>query len=68
VVCIPIPRCTPGSAVHDKVLRPFGNFVIEVVHQHAHGSFLLPPFAGKQVATRCADGSAGLNFSFNGHD
>ena len=69
VVCLPTPRRAPRSAINDKVLGTLGNISVEIVHQHAHGSFLLPAFAGDGVAARRANGGRGLGeFRFNGHE
>jgi hypothetical protein len=50
-------------------LRAFGNFLVEIIHQHAHGGFLLPALAGNLGSARGADGSVGCggNFGFNRH-
>ncbi len=60
-------RGTSGSAVNHEILGALSHFLVEIVHQHAHGSFLLPAFAGDGVATWRANGSLGLNFCFNRH-
>ena len=49
-VCLPTPRRAPRSAINDKVLGTLGNVSVEIVHKHAHGSFLLPAFADYGVA------------------
>jgi hypothetical protein len=50
-------------------LRTLRNFLVEIVHEHAHGGFLLPAFTGDLVAARGANGGWGLeDFRFNGHE
>jgi hypothetical protein len=67
VVGLPAARGAAGSAVDDQILGALGDFFVEVVHQHAHGGFLLPAFAGDLIAARGADGGGGLDFCFDGH-
>ena len=55
VIALPIARRFSAPAIDDQIFRLFGDFRIEVVHQHAHGRFLLPAFAGKSGATRRAN-------------
>ena len=50
MVALPIAGGAAGSAVDDEVLRALGDLFVEVVHQHAHGGFLGPSFAGELVA------------------
>src|ERR1022692_1706274 len=64
VVRLPTPRRPTGSAVHNKVLRTLGNFLVEVVHEHAHGGFLLPAFASDRVAAGRANRGVSLGFRF----
>ncbi len=69
VVCLPTPRRPPRSAVDDEVLRPLGDVRVEVVHEHAHRSFLLPAFANDGVSARRANGRRSLGeFRSNGHE
>jgi hypothetical protein len=69
VVSLPAPRRAAGSSVYDQVLRTFGDVGVEIIHQHAHGGFLLPAFASEGVAARRANGSRSLNeFRFDGHE
>ena len=68
VVCLPTARRPPRSAVDHKILRTLGDFVVKIVHQHAHGSFLLPAFASDGVAAGRANRGVSLNFSFDGHE
>src|SRR4029453_13464545 len=51
----PAPRGAPRSAINDESVRGFGYIGIEIVHQHPHGRFLMPAFAGSLGAARCAD-------------
>ena len=55
VVGTPIASGFAAAAVDDQVFGLFGDFGIEVVHQHAQGGFLLPAFAGKSCAAGGAD-------------
>src|ERR1019366_3566070 len=48
-----------GSAIDHEVLRAFRRVGIEIVHQHAHGGFLPPTFAGELVAARRFNGNIG---------
>src|ERR1035438_453198 len=66
-ISCPTPCGTARSSVHNKVVRTLGDLSIEVVHEHAHGSFLLPAFAGDGVAARRTNRRRGLSFGFNGH-
>ena len=52
VVALPVASGAAGSAIHDEVLGTLGDFLVEVVHQHAHGGFLRPSFAGELIAAR----------------
>ncbi len=36
-----------GASIDDQILRLLGHFRVEIVHQHAHGGFLLPALAGE---------------------
>ncbi len=55
VVAIPIARGAAGAAVDHEVLRALADVRVEIVHQHAHGGFLTPAFAGELVAARRLD-------------
>ena len=59
VVAIPIAGGAAGAAVDDEVLRALGDLFVEIVHQHAHGGFLSPAFAGELVAARSLDRRVG---------
>ena len=50
-VGFPTARGASGSSVNDKVFRTLGDFFVEVVHEHAHGGFLLPAFTADLIAT-----------------
>ena len=52
VVAVPIARGAAGAAIHHEVLRALGDVGVEIVHQHAHGGFLAPAFAGELIAAR----------------
>jgi len=64
----PAARGAPGSAIDDEVFGAFGDFLVEVIHEHAHGGFLLPAFAGDLVAARGANRSGRLGQGFDGHE
>jgi hypothetical protein len=55
VEALPVPCGAADSAVDDKILWPLGDVWIEVVHETAQGSFLLPAFAAKLRAARRAN-------------
>ena len=56
-----------GSSIDDEIFGTLGDFFVEIVHQHAHGGFLLPTFACDLIAARRANGRWSLDFCFNGH-
>src|SRR5258705_8163349 len=45
VKTLPISGRPPGAAVNDQSIRSSRDFRIEILHQHLHGGFLVPPFA-----------------------
>ncbi len=59
VVALPIARGAAGAAVDHEILRTLGDVGIEVVHEHAHGGFLPPTFAGQLIAARRPHRSVG---------
>ena len=65
VVALPIARGASGAAVNHEVLRTLGHVGIEIVHEHAHGGFLSPTFAGELVAARRPHGSVGSTGSIS---
>ena len=69
VISLPAARRPPGAAVDHQIARPLSHFFVEVIHQHAHGRFLLPAPAGNLGAPRSANRSvAGLReFGFDRH-
>ena len=69
VIAIPIAGSFARTAVDDQILRALGNFLVKIVHQHAHGCFLLPTFAGERGAARGANAGVRRCWSFdiNGH-
>ena len=48
-------RGASGAAVNEEVLGALGNLFVEVVHEHAHGRFLVPALAGERIAARSFD-------------
>src|SRR5262249_54964420 len=54
VEAFPVSRRPPDAAVNDQVARPLCDFGVEVVHEHAQGSFCLPALAGPVGAARGA--------------
>ena len=70
MVGLPTAGCAAGSAIDDQIARALGDFFVEIVHQHAHGGFLLPAFAGNAVAAGGADRRVGGlgDFCFDRHD
>ena len=66
-ISFPTARGASRPAVNHQVPGTLGNLFVEVVHEHAHGRFLLPSFAGDGVASRRANGGWSLDFRFNGH-
>ena len=69
VITLPIARRFPGAAVNHKFIRSLCHFFIEVVHQHAHGGFLLPTLAGKRRAAGRANWGTRflIDFGLNRH-
>ena len=69
VVAIPVASRLTRAAIDNQILRPLGNFLVEIVHQHAQGGFLLPTFAGDRVAARGANAGVrrGRSFDINWH-
>src|SRR5205823_8940579 len=51
----------PGPAVHNQLIRILGDIRIEIVHQHPHRGFLVPPFACALATARRVD------YSFPAH-
>src|SRR5262245_26410043 len=50
----PTARRPPGPAIHGQLARIFRDVFVEVVHQHPHGGFLMPTFAGDRLASWCS--------------
>jgi hypothetical protein len=67
VIAIPVSRGFAGAAIDHEIARALADFFVEIIHQHAHGGFLLPTFAGELVTTRRVNGSVGGGFSVNRH-
>src|SRR5205085_667878 len=57
IECFPGARSSPCPAIDNQSIRRLRDLRIEVVHQHAHRSFLVPAFAAAHCATRGADES-----------
>src|SRR5690349_24923978 len=45
VEAVPVARRPPRAAIDDQIVGPLGHLRVEVVHEHAQGSLLLPPLA-----------------------
>ncbi len=58
IEAVPVSRRPARPAVDDQLVRPLGDFRVEVVHQHAQGRFLQPALAGDRAAARSADDPA----------
>src|SRR5512142_1463448 len=54
---LPAPRCPPGPAVDDEMVRVLGHFGVEVVHQHAERRLLLPALAAQLAPPWRPDGA-----------
>src|ERR1035438_1225079 len=48
VIAIPIASRLARAAINNQILSAFSNFLVKIVHQHAHRCFLLPTFAGER--------------------
>src|SRR4029077_14083917 len=57
VESFPTPRGATCSAVNDQLIGIFCDVRIEIVHQHPHRRFLMPPFARAFTAPRRVDDS-----------
>ncbi len=55
---LPASRGAPCSAVNNELVWILGNVGIEIVHQHAHGCFLMPAFAAALAAVWRMDDSS----------
>jgi hypothetical protein len=49
-VSIPAPGRAAGPAVNDQPIRILRHSRIEIVHQHPHRGFLMPPFASEFIS------------------
>ena len=69
MIAIPVARRLARAAVNDQILGALGDVLVKIVHQHAHGGFLLPSLAGERGAAGGANASVGgcLSFSVNRH-
>ncbi len=45
MIGLPISCGLSPTSVHDQLFRMLGNRRVQIVHQHAHGGFLMPAFA-----------------------
>jgi hypothetical protein len=54
---LPTSGSASCSAIHNELIRILGDIRIEIVHEHSHGSFLMPAFAGPLAAARGMDDS-----------
>ena len=61
-VTVPISGRFARASVDDEILRTLGNLFIEIVHEHAHRSFLLPAFTGDRGTARRTEGAGGLGW------
>src|SRR5437660_526173 len=68
VVTVPIACRFARSAVHHQFRGTLTYLFVEVVHEHAHGRFLLPALAGECRATRCTDGVSLIDLSVYEHE
>ncbi|MCG3119354.1 MAG: hypothetical protein ALAOOOJD_01746 [bacterium] len=55
VITRPVARGFTAAAVHHQRRGILSHFGVEVIHQHAHGGFLHPAFAGEGIAARGAN-------------
>ena len=55
VVAIPIASRPPDASIDDEALRILGDFVVEIVHQHAHRGFGAPALRLDLVAAAGTD-------------
>src|SRR6266404_6416548 len=55
IECFPVARSSPSPSINDQSIGRLGNRRIEIVHQHAQRSFLMPAFAAAFCATCGAD-------------
>ncbi len=55
IIAAPVARRAADAAIDHQLLRLFRDLGIEIIHQHAHGSFTLPAFGRDLVATRGPD-------------
>ena len=55
VKALPVPRGPAGAAIDNQLVRIFGHFRVEIIHQHPQGRFLMPALTGALVTARCFD-------------
>src|SRR6266404_453278 len=57
IECFPVARSSPRPAINNQSIGRLSDLRIEIVHQHAQRSFLMPAFAAAFCATRGTDES-----------
>jgi hypothetical protein len=67
VEAVPVPRGPADAAVHHELLRAFGDFGIEVVHQHPERRLGEPAFRRELGAAGAADGAGVVEAGEGGH-
>ena len=55
VISLPASCGPAGASIDNKLARVLRDLFVEVVHEHPHGRFLLPAFAGDRASARSAD-------------
>src|SRR6516162_10073105 len=55
VETFPVARRLARAAVNHQIVRSLGHLRVEIVHQHAQGSFLWPALAAQRTPTRGAN-------------
>ena len=68
-ITLPIACGLAGSPINHQVSWTLTHLLVKVVHEHAHGGFLLPALAGKRRATRGPNRGIGslIDFRLNRH-
>src|SRR5207245_3622426 len=69
VITLPIACGFAGTAINYEVSWTLTHLLVQVVHEHAHGGFLLPTLAGERRATRGPNRGIGslIDFRLNRH-
>src|SRR5450755_3049632 len=68
VISFPASRGAPGSSVDDQLIRIFCDLRIEIIHEHAHGGFLMPTFATHLAAARRPNDPSRTGGTFTAHN